>query len=337
MDGDAESGRGRAERKSGRDGRPRPPARPADAESVTVPADVLDLYRRFSLYNSPYPAHDDACAIDLYPESNDGLSPVSGEVLETRTVRAPPKPYAHEEEYLILVDAGEYVARILHVEPEVEAGDSVAVGDRLGPMIRSGFFAPWVGNHVHLGFRRRDQNPHRATGSLPVVADAPVEPVRWDGVGTVVETGETYAILDEPTHPAPGDRWAAVAAVAERSSAARRTPSGDDAEAEGSADPLAVALDGGLAHYAAGGVLSDGADGRTLSFLGYPVGTAEGRNVAWDAFDVVANGDRITGISLFAGSSADFGAKLVCPDRAFEVGERVTVELRSSEDPIRLG
>ncbi|RDI73088.1 hypothetical protein DWB78_09915 [Halopelagius longus] len=289
---------------------------------MTVPADVLDLYRRFSLYNSPYPAHDDASAIDLYPTSNDGLSPVAGEVVETRTVSAPPKPYAHEEEYLILVDAGEYVARILHVEPEVEAGDSVAVGDRLGPMIRSGFFAPWVGNHVHLGFRRRDQNPHRAAGSLPVVADAPVEPVRWDGTGTVVETGETYAILDEPVHPAPGDRWAAVAA---------------EARSDGDAEPFAVALDGGLAHYAAGGVLSDGADGRTLSFLGHPVGAVEGRNVAWDAFDVVVDGDRITGVSLFAGSTRDFGAKLVCPDHGFEVGEAVRVEIRESDDPIRLG
>lgn len=323
MDGDAESGRSRVRSESARGGR-RPPARPGDdAECVTVPASVLDRYSRFSLYNSPYPAHDDACAIDLYPESNDGLSPVAGDVVETRTVRAPPKPYAHGEEFLILIDTGEYVARILHVRPDVEAGDSVEVGDRLGPMIRSGFFAPWVGNHVHLGFRRHDQNPHRAGGSLPVVADAPVEPVRWDGTGTVVETGETYAVLDEPTHPAPGDRWAAVAAVAE-------------AEAGRDSAASSVALDGGLAHYSLGGVLSDGADGRTVSFLGHPVGTVAGRTVAWDSFDVVANGNRITGISLFAGSTPEFGAKLVCPDRSFEVGETVGVEIRESDDPIRL-
>ncbi|SFH02887.1 hypothetical protein SAMN04488063_3623 [Halopelagius inordinatus] len=284
-------------------------------DCARISADVLDRYRRFSLYNSPYPAHDDACAIDLYPASNDGLSPVSGDVVETRTVRAPPKPYAHEEEYLVLIDTGDYVARILHVRPEVEVGDSVEVGDRLGPMIRSGFFAPWVGNHVHLGFRRRDQNPHRAGGSLPVVADVSVEPVPWDGTGTVVETGETYAVLDEPTHPAPGDRWAAVA---------------------GDCGLSPVALDGGLAHYSRGGVLSPGADGRTVSFLGHPVGTVAGRSVAWDSFDVVANGDRITGISLFAGSTPEFGAKLVCPDRSFAAGESVEVEIRETDDPVRL-
>jgi hypothetical protein len=341
MDGDADSGRGRETTRS--DGAERrPPASPArETERVTLSADVLGLYGRFSLYNSPYPAHDRGCAIDLYPETNDGISPVAGEVVETRTVRAPPKPYADEREYLILIDAGAYVARVLHVRPEVTAGDVVAVGDRLGPMVRSGFFAPWVANHVHLGFRRRDQNPHRAAGSLPVVADVPVEPLRWDGTGTVVETGDTYALLDAPSHPAPGDRWVAVAAVAGERRAARRGPLGDVAgrrRAEGrGASGFPVALDGGLAHYAGGGVLTDGADGRPLSFLGRHIGTPEGRDVAWRSFDVLANGERITGISLFAGLRPEFGAKLVCPNRSFAVGDEVRVSIRDGDDPIRLG
>jgi len=53
--------------------------------------------------------------------------------------------------------------------------------------------------------------------------------------------------------------------------------------------------------------------------------------------DVLANGERITGLSLFAGVDPAFGAKLVCPDREFSVGERVRVSVRDSDDPIRLG
>ena len=141
----------------------------------TLPAATLGRYQRFSLYNSPYAAHDRGCAIDLYPEAGptramDAPSPVAGEVLDTRTVRAPPKEYAVEHDHLVLVavdaDGGGpdvppgTVARMLHVEPSVEAGDRVEVGDSLGTLVRAGFFAPWVDNHIHLGFRGPDANPY---------------------------------------------------------------------------------------------------------------------------------------------------------------------------------
>jgi len=306
---------------------------------------VVRRYRRFSLYNSPYPAHDRGCAIDLYPADNRGLSPVAGEVVETRTVRAPPKPYAADEEFLILVDidpgrtglgvdrpADEtVVARILHVRPRVEPGDTVDVGDALGPMVRSGFFAPWVGNHVHLGFRWSGQNLLRAGGSLPVEVGVDVEPLGWDGVGTVTETGDTYAVLDTPVHPAPGERFAGIAGVV--------------GEGSGGGDRGAsVVLDGGLAHYAGGGSLGatdaagpDRPGSAPVAVLGHHVGDAAGRDVAWRDLDVFANGDRITGLSLFAARDPGFGAKLVCPDRGFAVGEEVRVTVRDSDDPIRLG
>ncbi|WP_144906544.1 hypothetical protein [Halobellus captivus] len=325
-----------------------------------MPESTLRRYRRFSLYNSPYPAHDAGCAIDLYPATNEGRSPVAGEVLETRTVRAPPKGYADDAEHLILIDVdcersridiadgdaeieirddSGLVARILHVRPMVEPGETVAVGDSLGPMIRSGFFAPWVGNHVHVGFRRAEQNLHRAGGSLRISPGVDVEPVRWDGVGTVIETGDTYALLDAPAHPSPGDRFAGIAGTVEDSEA--------DSPGEQSAESTAqegrrVVLDGGLAHYVNGGAL-----GRSLaptddrhqpvSFLGRQIGDASGRTVTWRDVDVLANGDRITGLSLFSRVGPEFGVKLVCPEREFGVGERVEVSVRESEDPIRLG
>ena len=282
--------------------------------AVTLPETVVERYPRFSLYNSPYDAHDEGCAVDLYPETNDAPSPVAGEVVDTRTVTAPEKSYAVEHDHLILIDRGDRIARVLHVDPAVSAGDEVAVGDSLGEMVRSGFFAPWVDNHVHLGFRDPDANQYRASGSLSVEVDTDLRALPWDGTGTVVETGETYAVLDAPAHPDPGECFAGIAG---------------DASPDGGGPTV---LDGGLPHYAGGGALA--ADGaappdcdRPVSLLDSRLGVAAGRTVAWDDLTVVANGDPITGISLFLARDAGVGAKLICPDAAFREGEQVSVEI----------
>lgn len=276
---------------------------------VSLPADVVARYERFSLYNSPYPAHDTGCAVDLYPGTDEACSPVAGEVLETRTVSCPPKPYAVSEDHLILIDCGDVVARILHVDPAVQAGDSVAVGDSLGTLVRSGFFGQWVDNHIHLGFRRHDQNLRRASGSLPLSLGVSVDAVSWDGTGQVVETGPTHVLLDAPSHD--GDGFAAIASD------------------EG------VPLDGGLAHYTGGGALN-GSDGE-ISLLGTTVGMAEAGDIAWSDVAVYVNDECATGLSLFA-SRVPFGAKVVFHEgHGFSVGDRIDVTIEPAEKPIRLG
>ncbi|PSQ17683.1 hypothetical protein BRD00_06890 [Halobacteriales archaeon QS_8_69_26] len=279
-----------------------------------MPPDLLGRYRRFSLYNSPYAAHDEGHAVDLYPDPGAAPSPVAGEVLDVRSVSAPPKPYAEAEDHLILirvadgvVDAREgLVARVLHADPAVEPGEWVAAGEDLGRTIRSGFFAPWVGDHLHVGFRPPDGNHYRASGSLPVAAGVSVDPLPWDGRGTVVERGDTYAVLDRPVHPAPGDRWAGIA-----------TDGGG-------------VLDGGFPHYDGGGILPDGdpPDGEVtaVELLGTGIGTATGRTVEWADRTVRANGEAVTGLSLSLGRDRA-GAKLVCPDATFEVGTEVRVRI----------
>jgi hypothetical protein len=317
---------------------------------VTVGPELLDDFPRFSLYNSPYAAHDEGCAIDLYPHEGDwregserreanerragdqrggdgraadgeretaAPSPVSGEVVTTRTVSAPAEEYAEPDDHLIVVDTGEYLARMLHVEPSVEPGDEIARGESLGEMIRSGFFAPWVDNHVHLGFRERDADPVRASGSLPVELSPEVElaAVPWDGRGTVVAAGDTDAILDAPDHPAPGERFAGIGAD-------------EGGEATG-------IVDGGLPHYEGGGVVGIGdaeaeggerESGASVSLAGHRVGAAESRTVVWDDVTVLANGTPITGLSFCFAREA-LGAKLVCPEADFAVGDEVAVRL----------
>jgi hypothetical protein len=306
---------------------------------VRLPERALEPFVRFSLYNSPYPAHDRGCAVDLYRdpgrENDVAPSPVAGEVLATHERRVPRKAYAEATDHILLVDvdadasgfdaaadddgtlgAVDLVARMLHVDPAIEVGDRVEVGDPLGRLVRSGFFAPWVDDHVHLGFRRHDQHLLRAGGSLPLSLPVEPRPLAWDGTGTVVEVGETYAVLDAPR--GVPDEWMGVAADA------------------------GGVLDGGLAHYEGGGLLGGGSDGGTggdgpVSLLGYEVGTAIDRTVEWGSFDVLANGERVTGLSLFCARDADFGAKVVHPGHDLTVGDQVEVGFRESDEPVRLG
>lgn len=294
--------------------------------AVSLGSDVLWQYRRFTLYNSPFAAHDRGCAVDLYPEDDGAPSPVAGEVLDTRRVRAPPKPYAAEHDYLLLVDTGAHVARILHVDPAVEPGDRVAVGDPLGDLVRAGFFAPWVPNHIHLGFRSPEANPYRASGSLPLSPGVDPRPLSWDGTGTVVERGETWARLDAPAHPAPGEAFVGLGSNG-------------------------AVLDGGFPHYDRGGLLGrpvreagetggtagQGGDvtagnGRVVSLAGTRVATTLGRTVTWDDCTVRANGDPVRGIALFCARDS-FGIKLVGASVDLAVGQSVTVSVdRTARD-----
>ncbi|QKY20093.1 hypothetical protein B4589_006760 [Halolamina sp. CBA1230] len=299
------------------------------ADPVPLPDTLLARYARFSCYNSPYPAHDRGCAVDLYPDDGTAPAPLSGEVVEARTVACPDRPYAVDHDHLIVLDVADdwaggrgadLYARVLHVDPTVSAGDWLDAGDSLGETVRSGFFGRWVDDHLHLGFRPADANPYRASGSLPVVPDVPVAGVSWDGTGTVVEVGQTFVRLDAPPHPGPG-RWASIAA--------------DDG----------TPIDGGLAHYTGGGAYG-GTVGDPVSLLGTDVGTATprdggGADVTWGDVAIAVRGGgrttRATGLSLFA-SLESFGAKIVFHEgHEFAVGDDVQVAIEPAASSIRLG
>ncbi len=293
---------------------------------VLVPTVVIEQYDAFTCYNSPYVAHDDGRAIDLYPAGSTAPSPVNGEVIDMHTVRAPPKPYANEFDHILAIDTaaggdamfqsggGEpTIARILHVEPTVSVGDQVEIGDTLGELVRAGFFAPWVDNHIHLGFRRRESDLRRASGSLELAIDVPIVPITWDGHGQVRSLGETFVMLDVSvdTHGTPRPRdWVGMA-------------TGEGA-----------ILDGGMPHYANGGLLDRlapdalSASDVAVSLLDTEIGVATGRRVSWHALNVYANETVITGISFYCSRWSDLGIKLICPAHDFHVGQHVDVEIR---------
>jgi len=274
---------------------------------VTLDAAALAPFPRIARYNSPYTAHREGRAIDLYPGTDHAPSPVSGTVVETRTMKAPSRPYAAENDHLIVIDVGSHLARILHVNPGVEPNETVERGDSLGSLVRSGYFAPWVDNHIHLGFREHGTDPVRASGSLPVDLDVPIDGVSWDGTGTVREVGETYAILDAPVHPDPGERFVGIAD-----------------------DTGQVVFDGGVPHYETGGVHPiDGAHSAPTdsTLLGTTLGSGNG-TVTWADVAIIANGDEITGLSFLLERDG-LGAKLICPDVTFDRGEQVTVEIEA--------
>ncbi|MBS3761041.1 hypothetical protein [Halodesulfurarchaeum sp.] len=272
---------------------------------VTLGAPALDPFPRFARYNSPYTAHRDGRAIDLYPGTKRAPSPVAGTVVETRTMTAPSRSYAAPNDHLIVIDTGTELARILHVDPAVEAGTTIERGEDLGPLVRSGYFAPWVDNHVHLGFRAYGTDPVRASGSLRVALDVPLHGLTWDGTGTVRAVGDTYVILDAPVHPDPGGAFAGIAD-----------------------DTGHYVFDGGVPHYETGGVHATDSDrGSTepISLLGTTLAPGSG-TIDWESVAVFANGREITGLSFLLGRDQT-GAKLICPNVEFAVGETVTVEI----------
>jgi hypothetical protein len=109
----------------------------------------------FSFFTSPYIAHREFGAVDIYQNRDFGevaLSPVTGRVYKTLKFDSPSLGRSLPE-YLILVKTGDYLARIMHVEPAVEEGDVIHAGDEIGRFITNGFFFFWVDAGMHVEVR----------------------------------------------------------------------------------------------------------------------------------------------------------------------------------------
>ncbi|RLG91173.1 MAG: hypothetical protein DRO36_04790, partial [Candidatus Hecatellales archaeon] len=127
----------------------------------------------FSLFNSPYPAHRDESALDVYYPENEVLMPLEeGRVFEVKWFEAPKvRRDGLNFEPLILIEVGGgKVVKVLHVKPSVKVGEKVRVGDPIGKPIISGYFLPWTGLHAHFELRKVT-DPYRALGAYKLKLD----------------------------------------------------------------------------------------------------------------------------------------------------------------------
>ena len=120
----------------------------------------INIYasNRLSFFNSPYPAHKQGKAVDIYSS----LSPVDGKVKKIVKLSG---------DYLILIECSEnpnVFAKILHIKPSVKVGEKINFGDELGIFIRSKFFDPWTDNHLHLELKKKE-DPVRARGGHSLI------------------------------------------------------------------------------------------------------------------------------------------------------------------------
>ena len=124
----------------------------------------------FSFFGSPYHAHREFSAVDIYQNAEFGdiaLSPVSGRVFKTLKFDSPSLGKSLPE-YLIMIQNGNYLARIMHVEPSVVKGDEINVGDELGRFVTNGYFFFWTNSTMHVEVR--DLNDYlRAKGGYELM------------------------------------------------------------------------------------------------------------------------------------------------------------------------
>jgi hypothetical protein len=126
---------------------------------------------RYSFFNSPYPAHKIKTGIDIYPVLSFGDiagSPIEGEVIFIRKVKVPRgrgfKDSGFDTAILLKPEKNPMVvAKILHLDPCVEIGDKLSLGDDLGSLLRSGYYGWGTSPHIHLEIRP-EKDPIRARG-----------------------------------------------------------------------------------------------------------------------------------------------------------------------------
>ena len=122
-----------------------------------------------SMTNSPYPPHIVGYAADIYPKYP-YLPAEKGIVTRVISFPAPRnRPDAENEDYVINVDLGKHVLKILHVRPSVKPGDKLYLGDPLGELIISGYLRPWSDPHMHTEIRKKGDEL-RALGSLCITS-----------------------------------------------------------------------------------------------------------------------------------------------------------------------
>jgi hypothetical protein len=105
--------------------------------------------------SSPYPVHVQGGAVDIFGSREFGASvksPVSGEVALIDKSKVGRSHYFKSEpyDYIVVIKTKEVCVRILHVEPEIEIGQTIRVGEIIGKYIRTPLLPFWSYPHAHV-------------------------------------------------------------------------------------------------------------------------------------------------------------------------------------------
>ncbi len=207
---------------------------------------------RYAFYNSPFPAHKENTGLDIYPGDGFGgeaPSPVDGEVILIRRVKAPTGHgfEASDHDTVILIknkDNPETVTKLLHVDPLVEVGDKVQVGDPVGITLRSGYYGWGTSPHIHAEIR------------------SPLDPIRARG-------GYNLNLIEVPDGE-PVEEIVGIVAHVQPEFALIRLESG--CGLVGSVNGLPATLDGGIPYYGwLGAHLGDAPESGTIELMGAPI------------------------------------------------------------------
>lgn len=172
--------------------------------------ETIEIYApdeaRFSFLKSPYAAHKSNSAVDIYYGSFGGkaVSPVDGKIIDIRSYDTPtPFKNIDSKEYLIAIEQGKRIIKILHIKPDVSISEKISRGDRIGTFIKNGYFIFWNDPVMHVEVR----NSHdylRASNNLNLIPAidwnrilAPI-PKFMDLICRVEEINKCYAQLSSP-------------------------------------------------------------------------------------------------------------------------------------------
>lgn len=254
-----------------------------------------------SYFNSPYYAHQKATALDIYALNRDynvAFSPVAGRVMKIHSFMPPGRSFLqqHDPEQLIILASKNLqprFIRLLHINSAVKVGDNIAVGDKLGTLIRSGFFNYWTDPHIHIDVRRHG-NLLRAKGSLSLTPRSIHLPI---------------SMLPDP---APSSGHDLTLVQVKREYILAKTKSALQINGvygfDGTVNATLGLLDAGLPHYTYGGIHFANnihvTPGSLLSIGSQVVGTVIDTTPRFAMFqarplNIYLNGQRVRGLSLY--------------------------------------
>lgn len=245
---------------------------------------------RYSFFDTPYIGHKLGTAVDVYFEDKVLFPFEEGKLVEVKKIKTP-RYIPVRDDYLLIFEVGDFCLKVLHVEPELEVGERVSLGDEIGELRLSGFFSPWSDKHAHFELRKCEDR-YRARGGLTIFPKVrPLVPVAEGREFKVVEKTAHYYWLKPLKTRGKGI-----------------TPFGS--------------IEGGLPHYRYGAIFN----GNKAMLFGKAISAEKilenGVGIFKANFEVLANGNKVRGVGVYCNEGR---IKLIGGD--FEVGDAVNIVL----------